>query len=68
MTAQKVEITVLYGGPSFDPAESDNKLSYMVLKNTMSDLRYTASAEDGFSNCFQCIISERSEAEEKEKS
>ena len=57
---QKVEITVLYGGPSFDPAESDNKRSYMVLKNTTSDLSYTEQAEDGFSNCVRCIISDSS--------
>ena len=57
-TEQKAELTVLYNGAPFDPADSDNTLSYTMLKNTTSELRHTSMDEDGFTNRFQCVIAE----------
>ena len=52
------DITVLYNGVPFDPASSENSLSYSVLKGTTAVLNYSASTEAGFTNRFQCIIPE----------
>ncbi len=55
---QQILLTVLYNGAPFDPADTDNDLSYTMLKNAASDLRHLATEEDGFTNRFQCVISE----------
>ena len=54
----KVEITTLYNGEHFDPADSENDLPYTVLKRMTNDLNYTECDEDGFTNRIKCVISE----------
>ena len=55
---KRIMITVLYNGPVFDPAASDNTLSYTMLKGIAADLQHSAMDEDGFTNRFQCMIEE----------
>ncbi len=55
-TEQKVEIIVFYNGTVFKPEDSDNDISYNVLKNMTSDLSHTAINEDGFTNRIRCVI------------
>lgn len=37
---EKTEITAVYGGGRFDPADSDNSLSYSLLKGSVEELSY----------------------------
>ena len=55
-----VELIVLYNGDAFDPRDSDNDISYKVLKSTTSDMVYTHMGEGEFSNSFRCVIGEAS--------
>ena len=51
---KKADVIVLYNGAPFDPARSENSLSYSVLKGTTAVLDYSASTEAGFTNRFHC--------------
>jgi len=55
---KRAEMTVKYNGEHFDPADSDNELSYKVLKSVTSDLRHTTIEEDEYTNQIDCAISE----------
>lgn len=55
-TEHKIDITVRYNGRPFDPADSDNSLSYLLVKNATSDQKYGVIDEDGFTNCFRCVV------------
>ena len=55
---KRIVVTVLYNGLAFDPKNSENDLSYAMIKGLASDLQYSAAAEDGFTNRFQCTIEE----------
>jgi len=57
---KRVDMTFLYNGESFDPADSENDLSYTLLKSMVSELHHTSPAEDGFANCFTCSVTEES--------
>ncbi|MBR4256570.1 MAG: amino acid ABC transporter ATP-binding protein [Clostridia bacterium] len=52
------EITVLYNGDNFDPAETENELSYKLLKSTTAEQRHTTEAEAPYTNRFTCKISD----------
>ena len=51
-------LTVKYNGESFDPADSQNTLSYSVLKGTTFGLCHTIMQEEGYTNCVKCMITE----------
>ena len=57
-TEKKAVVTVLYNGARFDPAETQNRLSYAVLRGTVSEPRYTPAASEPFTNSFRCFITE----------
>ena len=52
----KVARTVRYNGPVFDPGDSENTISYAVIKGMVTDISHTAEAEEGYTNRFQCVI------------
>lgn len=54
----KADMSVRYNGRHFNPADSDNELSYKILKSMTSQLRYSVPEEDGYTNQIECIISE----------
>ena len=54
----KVGLTVKYNGPVFDPKDSENTISYAVLKGVLSDIKHTAEAEDCYTNLLRCVIRE----------
>jgi len=56
--SKKAAFTALYNGDHFDPADSENDLSYTVLKSMTGDLNYTAYDEDGYTNRIECMICE----------
>ena len=41
----RTEITALYGGEKFDPAESGDEFSYNVLQSTVRELSYQHDPE-----------------------
>ena len=55
---KKVEVTVRYNGPIFDPKDTENVFSYAVLKGAIADVHHRADQEDGYTNCFTCMIRE----------
>ena len=50
-----VEMTFLYNGPLFDPIDSKNNLSYILIKNLTSRLAHTPYDEEPYTNCFHCV-------------
>lgn len=54
----KTFITVLYNGTPFDPADSENGLSYALIKGMARDLKYEARTEEAYTNSFRCTITE----------
>ena len=52
------DITVLYNGDVFDPANSENTLSYTLLKNTTSEQKHTTDAKEPYTNKFTCTVAE----------
>ena len=54
----RITMTVLYNGPPFDPADSENRLSYMMLKGVVSDLRYERPQDGSFANRIDGVITE----------
>ena len=50
------EITFLYNGALFDPIDSKNNLSYILIKNMTSKLTHTAHEEEPYTNCFHCVV------------
>ena len=55
-------LKVLYNGASFDPADSENQLSYAMLKNAVSDLRHVSLTDGDFANRLDGVITERAGA------
>ncbi|MCR5651990.1 MAG: amino acid ABC transporter ATP-binding protein [Lachnospiraceae bacterium] len=52
----KVELSVRYNGPVFDPKDSENDLSAAMLKSMLYDAHHFAVSEDGYTNNFKCFI------------
>ena len=52
------DITLLYNGDVFDPADSENTLSYTVVKNMTAEQKHTTDVKEPYTNCFSCFISE----------
>ena len=55
---KKTDVRVLYNGKAFDPKDTENTLSFMVLKGMTSDMQHAVVEEDMFTNSFSCVISE----------
>ena len=55
---EQAYIIVTYGGDKFDPADGDNEFSYMVLKQSMSDLSYSYDPEEEKPNRIRILIQE----------
>lgn len=53
---ETASVAVSYGGSRFDPADSENDLSYTMLKTMTSEFRYTALEEGEFTNRIDCVI------------
>ena len=51
-------IQVLYNGPFFSPADSENRLSYTLLEKTAGEMRHDKITEGSFTNRFRCTIPE----------
>ena len=52
----RAELTVLYNGAPFDPAETDNTLAYTMLKGISSGLHHSPGEAEGFTNRVRCVI------------
>jgi polar amino acid transport system ATP-binding protein len=52
------EMTALYNGRHFDPADSNNELSYTLLKNIAQEIIYSAHEEGKFTNSIRFIVTE----------
>ncbi|MBR0091183.1 MAG: hypothetical protein IJP92_05760, partial [Lachnospiraceae bacterium] len=50
------QITVSYGGGRFDPADTDNELSYILLKKTAQDVRYTRDESAKLPNIVEVTV------------
>ncbi|MBR3538469.1 MAG: amino acid ABC transporter ATP-binding protein [Eubacterium sp.] len=55
---KRVEIRTLYNGDIFDPANTENQLSYTVLQGAAAELIHSAEKEGDFTNTFICRITE----------
>ena len=55
---EKTEITAVYGGGRFDPADSDNSLSYSLLKGSVEELSYQYDQQAEKPNIVRIIIRE----------
>ena len=51
-----IVITVRYNGDRFDPADTDNKISYGVLKAAVSEIHYRHEVSGEYSNTVQIVI------------
>ena len=52
----RTEITALYGGEKFDPAESGDEFSYNVLQSTVRELSYQHDPEAEQANTVRILI------------
>ena len=52
----KTEVTALYGGEKFDPAESGDGFSYKVLRSTVSGLTYQYVPNAEYTNMIRILI------------
>ena len=48
----------MYNGEPFDPADTENLLSYKLLQGTAKELSYSAEKDEEFTNTFICRIAE----------
>ena len=55
---EKTEITAVYGGGRFDPADSDNSLSHSLLKGSVEELSYQYDQQEEKPNIVRIIIRE----------
>ena len=55
---EQAVMTVSYGGERYDPAQGENKLSYMVLKKSVEDLSYAYDSEAEEPNMVRVLIRE----------
>jgi len=55
-SGERVEMTVLYNGEVFDPADSENELSYRVITGISSGVRHEAVSEGDYTNLFSISI------------
>lgn len=55
---KKAEITVMYNGAVFDPADSENELSYSLIKNMTDKCSHSAVLDGKYTNRFVCSMSE----------
>ena len=55
-SGESVEMTVRYNGEVFDPADSENELSYRVIKGISSGVRHEAVSEGDYTNLFRITI------------
>lgn len=49
-------MTVSYGGEAFDPKETDNDLSYTVLKSTAAEMAYAFDVQQSLPNRVELLI------------
>jgi polar amino acid transport system ATP-binding protein len=56
---KQVEIKALYNGGAFNPADTENILSYKILQGAAKELAYSTEEEEGFTNTFICRITEK---------
>ncbi|MCR5136176.1 MAG: transporter substrate-binding domain-containing protein [Oscillospiraceae bacterium] len=54
--AASTAMTVSYGGEAFDPKETDNGLSYTVLKNTAAEMAYAFDVQQSLPNRVELLI------------
>ena len=59
---EETAIEVSYGGARFDPAESDNTLSYTVLKQSAEELEYSYDASGESGNTVRMLVRESTRA------
>nr|AHF25283.1 ABC transporter [uncultured bacterium Contig178] len=55
---KQAEIKTMYNGEPFDPADTENLLSYKLLQGTAKELSYSAEKDEEFTNTFICRIAE----------
>jgi polar amino acid transport system ATP-binding protein len=49
-------ITVLYNGEPFDPADTENELAYKMIKNIISKISHESYSEEGMTNKVSIVI------------
>ena len=54
---QVVTVKISYGGAAFDIADGENRLSYDLIRQTASDLKYTYDPDKDLSNIVTVVIS-----------
>ena len=57
-TQKLVEITAVYGGTQFNPSESDNNLSYLILQKTANTISFTFDPEADRGNIVKIQMKE----------
>lgn len=55
-SGESVEMSFGYNGEVFDPADSENELSYRVIKGISSGVRHEAVSEGEYTNLFRITI------------
>ena len=53
---ERMTMQIRYSGPAFDPADTDNKLSMMLVKNAAENIVYTPISEETFTNQVNVTI------------
>ena len=53
---EKATVTIYYSGGRFDPADTDNKLSYDLLKKSVRDMRYSYDPDAEMPNAVTVLI------------
>ncbi|MBQ7267895.1 MAG: amino acid ABC transporter ATP-binding protein [Synergistaceae bacterium] len=54
----EISFDVKYDGKAMNPEESDNKLSYSILKAQASEIRYSYEESDGYTNRVRMLITD----------
>ena len=53
---ERMTMQIRYSGPAFDPADTDNTLSMMLVRNAAEHVRYTAIQEEEWTNQVDITI------------
>ena len=56
---KQMEIKALYNGEVFDPANTENELSYKILQGMTDELKHSTEKTEGFTNTFICRFTEK---------
>lgn len=55
---KKVEMTFMYNGENFDPADTENDLSYLLISNAVSQISHSLTEDGLYTDQLYCVIIE----------